>query len=174
MRTGTEPPAPGTDDAKARLEMVAVAGLIGIGAAVVFVGWPQLDVTVSGYFHLGPRNFALRHSELAETIREGFKFLNLTSGILVVLAIAAVIAHGRRFLSLGLAHWGFLALVLIIGPGLLANSTLKDNWGRPRPIQITEFGGPGAFAPALARTGAVSAGHAIRRQAASPAAVERG
>lgn len=153
MRTGTEPPAPATDDAKARLEMVAIAGLIGIAAAVIFVGWPHLDVTVSDYFHLGPRKFALRHSELAETIRESFKLLNLTCGILVVLAIAAVIAQGRRFLSLGLAHWGFLALVLIVGPGLLANSTLKDNWGRPRPVQITEFGGPAAFAPALARTG---------------------
>ncbi len=36
-------------------------------------------------------------------------------------------------------------LVLILGPGLLVNSILKDNWGRPRPRDITEFGGKYAY-----------------------------
>ncbi len=32
-------------------------------------------------------------------------------------------------------------LIMAIGPGLLINSILKDNWGRPRPRNIIEFEG---------------------------------
>lgn len=41
----------------------------------------------------------------------------------------------------------FLALLLIIGPGLLVNASLKSVWGRPRPLQCAEFGGEKAFLP---------------------------
>lgn len=39
----------------------------------------------------------------------------------------------------------FLLLVLVIGPGLVINGLLKTCWGRPRPSQITEFGGDKEF-----------------------------
>ena len=48
----------------------------------------------------------------------------------------------------------FLALVLITGPGLIANTMLKDHWARPRPMHVIEFGGPARFTPVLARSGA--------------------
>lgn len=32
-------------------------------------------------------------------------------------------------------------LVLVIGPGILVNFVLKEQWGRPRPSEVTEFGG---------------------------------
>jgi len=48
--------------------------------------------------------------------------------------------RGRRF-RVGL----FLCLSLILGPGLLANSTLKPLWGRPRPRDLTMFGGKKEF-----------------------------
>ena len=41
----------------------------------------------------------------------------------------------------------FLALLLVIGPGLLVNVSLKDGWGRPRPLQCQEFGGEMTFLP---------------------------
>jgi membrane-associated phospholipid phosphatase len=37
---------------------------------------------------------------------------------------------------------------LVIGPGILTNTVLKDNWGRARPHQISEFGGTRSFTPA--------------------------
>jgi membrane-associated PAP2 superfamily phosphatase len=39
----------------------------------------------------------------------------------------------------------FLATLLVVGPGLLVNVTLKDNWGRPRPLQTVHFGGDHPF-----------------------------
>jgi lipid A 4'-phosphatase len=41
----------------------------------------------------------------------------------------------------------FLALLLLIGPGLLVNASLKSVWGRPRPLQCQEFGGEMTFLP---------------------------
>jgi membrane-associated PAP2 superfamily phosphatase len=35
----------------------------------------------------------------------------------------------------------YLAAVMIIGPGLIVNTLFKDNFGRPRPRDIVEFGG---------------------------------
>jgi membrane-associated PAP2 superfamily phosphatase len=36
-------------------------------------------------------------------------------------------------------------LLMLLGPGLLVNAVGKDNWGRPRPKQIQEFGGPDTY-----------------------------
>ncbi len=35
----------------------------------------------------------------------------------------------------------YLVAVMLIGPGLIVNTLLKDNFGRPRPRDIIEFGG---------------------------------
>lgn len=39
----------------------------------------------------------------------------------------------------------FLALNMIIGPGLIVNCVFKDHWGRPRPIDTQQFGGNNQF-----------------------------
>jgi lipid A 4'-phosphatase len=43
----------------------------------------------------------------------------------------------------------YLALVLILGAGVLVNETFKDNFGRARPRDIVEFGGTKQFTPAF-------------------------
>jgi len=48
-------------------------------------------------------------------------------------------------------HGLYLFLVLAIGPGLLVNTIFKDHWGRPRPRQVTEFGGNMQFRSVLER-----------------------
>ena len=41
----------------------------------------------------------------------------------------------------------FLVTTLALGPGLVTNVILKDHWGRPRPIDVTQFGGNEHFVP---------------------------
>lgn len=41
----------------------------------------------------------------------------------------------------------FLLLTFALGVGLIIHAGLKDHWGRPRPRQVTEFGGQQAFRP---------------------------
>lgn len=40
-----------------------------------------------------------------------------------------------------------LILTLVLGAGILVNGLLKEYWGRPRPKQVEQFGGPHAFRP---------------------------
>ncbi len=49
----------------------------------------------------------------------------------------------RRYAGAGV----FLAVVLAVGPGLLVNLTLKPTVGRPRPREVTQFGGELAYVP---------------------------
>ncbi len=39
----------------------------------------------------------------------------------------------------------FIVLFMILGPGLVINTVFKDHWGRPRPFDIVNFGGPEQF-----------------------------
>ncbi len=40
-----------------------------------------------------------------------------------------------------------LVLSMMVGAGLIVHTALKDQWGRPRPKQILDFGGGQAFRP---------------------------
>jgi len=44
---------------------------------------------------------------------------------------------------------GCVLLTILLGPGLLVNAIFKDNWCRPRPNQISEFGGNMQHIPPL-------------------------
>jgi len=67
----------------------------------------------------------------------------------VVLAGLAGIVLLGGFVSRSMAPYRsqtlFLVLLLVVGPGLLVNTLLKDHWGRARPREIVEFGGKYAF-----------------------------
>ncbi|MGF1530716.1 MAG: phosphatase PAP2 family protein [Puniceicoccaceae bacterium] len=59
----------------------------------------------------------------------------------------------------------YLALCVIVGPGLLVNATFKDNFGRPRPRDTIAFGGSDQFLPVgeigpLAHRKSFPSGHA--------------
>jgi|GEM_PF-559942 len=45
----------------------------------------------------------------------------------------------------------FFLGVMAIGPGLITNAILKDNWDRPRPRKVENFDGRYAFEPVLRR-----------------------
>jgi membrane-associated PAP2 superfamily phosphatase len=40
-----------------------------------------------------------------------------------------------------------MLLTLALAPGVVANMVFKEHWGRPRPIDVTEFGGVEHFRP---------------------------
>ena len=42
-----------------------------------------------------------------------------------------------------------MVAALALGPGLVINTLLKDNWGRPRPSTIVEFFGTNHYVPPL-------------------------
>ena len=88
---------------------------------------------------------------------------NLALWIGTILVLPAVIALliklilPRRKLLISGRAVVFLIATMVLAPGLMANVLLKDHWGRPRPIDVTQFGGttsissPGGIRAAIAR-----------------------
>ena len=59
----------------------------------------------------------------------------------------------------------FLILFLALGPGLVVDTVFKDHWGRPRPLEIVNFGGEADYHPAWEKgvgekNGSFPSGHA--------------
>jgi membrane-associated PAP2 superfamily phosphatase len=59
----------------------------------------------------------------------------------------------------------FLVFVMTIGPGVIVNDVFKEQWGRPRPRDLVEFGGNRAYVPPLVKSapengGSFASGHA--------------
>ena len=46
----------------------------------------------------------------------------------------------------------FLVLVMAIGPGVVVNDVYKENWGRPRPKDLTVFGGEREYVEPLVKS----------------------
>lgn len=120
----------------------------------IFVMWPGLDLIVADWFHVDGAFFGA--SRAARAYRDVFWY-----GPFVVLAYAIVAALSRVarrplpgaawFTGRGVAY---MVVSLLLGPGLLVNVGLKDHWGRPRPVQVSQFGGPMEFRPIWRTDGA--------------------
>jgi lipid A 4'-phosphatase len=46
----------------------------------------------------------------------------------------------------------FLAIVMVVGPGLVVNDVFKKHWGRPRPLDVYQFDGDREFVPVLVKS----------------------
>jgi len=123
---------------------LVLAAIVG----VAFGFFPQLDLMIAAPFHaivLGGNNFGLRFYPPLIFARN----VGLWVGALLILpAIAAfvikLIFPTRKLLISGRAIV-FLTATLALGPGLLVNVGLKNHWGRPRPIDVAQFGGDQHF-----------------------------
>lgn len=142
------PDEAGLATARARYALFAWAALAGVLAALVFAGFPAIDVTVSRAFFNPDGGFVMKQPGVGPFLR-GFFTVLTWSAIAAALIGAGLAISGRRLMSLGPASWVFVLLTLVLGPGLVANTLFKDQWGRPRPLHIAEFGGPKPFVPVL-------------------------
>jgi membrane-associated PAP2 superfamily phosphatase len=111
--------------------------------------WPRADLIVSGWFYRPGQGFYLADQPLLVFLH-GVAYYGarvLGAG----LAVAALVAVLRRkpLFSISAKGWLFLFLALLLAPGLVGNALFKDQWGRARPHEVTEFGGAASFSPAL-------------------------
>ena len=117
-------------------------------ASALFLLWPGLDLAVAGLFYRGHGNFWLDDSGLAMAIHEALPVIMELAGAAIVVLLGWDL-YRRRNPAAAARQAVYLAACFIIGPGLIANTLLKDNWGRARPSQIVAFGGSARFAPPL-------------------------
>ena len=120
------------------LAIAAVAGLL-------FGFFPQLDLAVSHYFYeyidAGHNVFAWRINHSAMIARDTGLWIGALLIMPAIGALALKLILPRRKLLISGRAIVFLIVTLGLGPGLLVNGVLKEHWGRPRPIDVTQFGG---------------------------------
>jgi lipid A 4'-phosphatase len=113
---------------------------------VPLILFPQIDITVSSWFYDPARSiFPARVARFPEWIRRDMPaVLFAVPAVLVALWLAGE-ALRRPLLGVTRRVIAYVVLSLALGPGLVVNLILKDNWGRPRPSTIAEFGGTDTY-----------------------------
>ncbi len=126
---------------------------LAFAAGLLFVFVPEIDFAAARlFFDPAQGGFYLRYWAPLAVV---FRAVPLVIWCVVAGLALATLAHFVPVLARfrpRRAVIAYVALSLLIGPGLLTNGILKENWGRARPAQVTEFGGPATFTPAFVRS----------------------
>ncbi|MGE8941356.1 phosphatase PAP2 family protein [Leptospira interrogans] len=129
--------------------LTAAALLAGIVASATFLLWPDLDLLIARLFVREDGSFSPAREGWLANIRDVFKSVYVIFCVLSVVGLALAIVRSSRQLRTSSLIWAYLILCLSIGPGVVANLLLKDQWGRARPSQVVDFGGTKQFSPPL-------------------------
>jgi lipid A 4'-phosphatase len=127
-------------------------GFVLLGLAVltglVFAAAPGIDLAVAGFFH------RVAVQDTMPRLFRAIEILRKLEPVVTMLAVAPAVAvllvkmfWPRRATIMPARAALFLIVSLVLGPGLLVNTVLKDHWARPRPGMVANFGGDMTFKP---------------------------
>lgn len=126
--------------------IIALAVAVVVG--VVFGVYSQFDLDIAGHFYdLRKPLWAYNVQPWVLHSRDAARYLIALIVAPAFLAIIGKLLLPSRPMLIGGRAALFLALTMALGPGLLTNAILKEHWGRPRPIDVTQFGGTDRFVP---------------------------
>ena len=148
MRTRGAPAAARISPEEFRWRFGWTTFIIGVLAGVFFLAYPQFDLLISQQFHTADGRFSGQQNAAVKIARWAFIILFFSS-LGVALCGMMLAQRQKRWFGLSARRWMFLALCLVVGPGLVANLSLKDQLGRARPKHVVEFGGEKIFTPPL-------------------------
>ena len=127
---------------------LVIALAIAVVVGVVFGVYPRLDLAISARFYDPQAGyFKVNVQPWSNNSRDAARYLIALIVAPAFLAVVGKLILPRwRMLVRGRAAL-FLVLTMALGPGLLTNAILKDNWARSRPIDVKELGGTDRFMP---------------------------
>ncbi len=125
-------------------------------AAALFTLFPAIDLAVARPFWGGSYDLWPIEAQVpaVAAVRQAIRYLVWVPVWVVGLGALASLAGARLPAAFSPRAFIFLALTYALGPGLLANTLLKEQWGRARPYEVAAFGGSAPFTPALLPSGA--------------------
>jgi lipid A 4'-phosphatase len=125
-----------------------VALAIGLAVGLVCAIDPQLDLDIAGITFDSSRHlFGVNGQLWVQHTRQAARIAITLLVLPAFLAIALKLIFPRRPMLIEARAAVFLIATLALGPGILTNVLLKDHWGRPRPIDVLQFGGDYHFEP---------------------------
>ncbi|HEY4407835.1 MAG TPA: phosphatase PAP2 family protein [Xanthobacteraceae bacterium] len=126
--------------------LIALALAAAIG--VLFGIYPQLDLDlIRPFFDPAVSGFWGSINPWLNGLRDLSRLLVTLLVAPAAFAIVGKLVLPRRPMLIPGRAAVFLVVTLALGPGLLTNIVLKSHWGRPRPVDVIEFGGDQHFVP---------------------------
>src|SRR5256885_5612600 len=123
---------------------LAVAATVGL----VFAIRPDLDLNLAALFFDRERGgFWRAFDPTYLRARDVAVWLVTLVAARAGIALAVKLVWPRRPLIIPGRAIVLMLLTLALAPGVVANLVFKEHWGRPRPIDVTEFGGDEHFRP---------------------------
>lgn len=106
-----------------------------------FLLLPGFDLWFTGLFYSPDGGFFLTQEPVLQTLRRlnGIIIPLIVVWLVVQLVIKLARPEHPSYVRPNVAL--FLITTLILGPGIVVNVILKNNWGRPRPHMVEQFGG---------------------------------
>lgn len=121
------------------LSIAAITGL-------AFGLYPQLDLKLGALFYDPQTNqFLSRVHPWLYYLRYGALWLVALIALVPIFALIIKMIRPRRPLLIPGRAIIVLLVTLALGPGIVVNTIFKDNWGRPRPGEVTQLGGKQTF-----------------------------
>ncbi len=117
-------------------------------SAVTPLFWlSSLDLSISALFYRGGIGWPVGDQPLLYFF---YKVIPWSSTLLGILCLSVIVGAS---VSQRLQQWrrpaAIVMVAFILGPGLLVNALLKENWGRPRPRAVETFAGAEPYVPPL-------------------------
>ena len=136
------------------MRIIKLDVLLFVLSILIFTTLPQIDLWTSALFY--KTSFYLKDQMFFWAIYEIFGALPLIlAPLLLCLSLYYFFKFRDKNQTFKKNIYTFLILSLVLGPGTLVNTILKNNSiGRARPSQITEFGGSSDFTRAFEYSGA--------------------
>ena len=129
--------------------MILLYFSIGIPPAVYFVLDPTIDLWGAQLGHKIGFGYPASYTPFWMALRKVIQFLAALLPICIVYSYLCRAITGRHKFRLDSKAAAYLLFCLIVGPWLLANEILKDNWGRPRPAHLDVTIGTKQYSPPL-------------------------
>src|SRR5229473_7051842 len=127
---------------------LAIALAIAATVGLVFAIWPDLDLKLAALFFDAARGgFWRSYDPFYLRARDASTWLIALVAVPAALALLMKFVRPRRPPLLPGRAILLMLLTLALAPGVLANLVLKEHWGRPRPIDVAQFGGDEHFRP---------------------------
>jgi len=121
---------------------------VGVVLGLVFAVFPVFDLDIAGwFFNAEAGKFTAAFSPALIVMRHALNWIPwlLVIPPVIALVIKLIFPASRMLIAPSIVI--YLIGSFILGPGLLSNLILKENWGRPRPNQVEQFGGSADFQP---------------------------